>query len=332
MSISETAKLLEETRSIVYDEPGDHSGGPQVTLSTIHTLLTQMNSKLSSIELKNNTLDTRLSTIEAKINSLDQLQGTLDSMKMQFNRLEEETKSTKRDLKALDSNMDSLGKLFDSVNSETKAQKKIINENCKDIEMCKNSQKVLDSDLQTVKEISVSLQNSVIDLKARSMHDNLVFTGIQEQKGEDTEQVLQDFLQSKYKLEYRIDFERVHRMGKWNEFSVHPRKIVAKFSYFKDREYIRINAAKRLKGSKVYANEQFPPKIEEKRRKLYPVQRQAKKDNKRVQLVRDVLYIDGKEYTPPESAPSPTPAWNNRTPSDRNPKRARVSSTPDNTK
>lgn len=121
-------------------------------------------------------------------------------------------------------------------------------------------------------------------------------------------------------------------MGKWNEFSVHPIKIVAKFSYFKDREYIRINAAKRLKGSKVYANEQFPPEIEEKRRKLYPGQRQAKKDNKRVQLVRDVLYIDGKEYTPPESAPSPTPAWNNRTPSERNPKRARVSSTPDNTK
>lgn len=176
MSVSETAKLLEETRSIVYDEPGGHSGGSQVTLSTMHTLLTQMISKLSSIELKNNTLDTRLFTIEAKINSLDQLHDTLDSMKMQFNS----------DHKALDSNMDSLGKLFDSVNSETKAQKKTINENCKDIEMCKNSQKFSDSDLQTVKEISVSLQNSVIDLKTLSMHDNLVFTGIQEQKGKDT--------------------------------------------------------------------------------------------------------------------------------------------------
>lgn len=139
MSVSETAKLLEETRSIVYDEPGGHSGGSQVTLSTMHTLLTQMISKLSSIELKNKNLDARLFTIEAKINSLDQLHGTLDSMKMQFNRLEEETKSTKRDLKALDSNMDSLGKLFDSVNSETKAQKKTIYENCKDIEVHKNS-------------------------------------------------------------------------------------------------------------------------------------------------------------------------------------------------
>lgn len=137
MSVSETAKLLEETRSIVCDEPGGHSGRSQVTLSTMHTLLTQMISKLSSIELQNNTA--RLFTIEAKINSLDQLHGTLDSMKMQYNRLEEETKSTKRDLKALDSNMDSLGKLFDSVNSETKAQKKTINENCKDIEVHKNS-------------------------------------------------------------------------------------------------------------------------------------------------------------------------------------------------
>lgn len=83
-----------------------------------------------------------MSTIEAKISSLE-LQGTLDFMKMQFNRLEEETNDTNidRDLKALDSNMDSLGKLFDSVNSETKEQKKIINKNSKDIEMCKNSQK-----------------------------------------------------------------------------------------------------------------------------------------------------------------------------------------------
>lgn len=52
--------------------------------------------------------------------------------------------------------MDFLGKLFDLVNFEIKVQKKIINENCKDIEMCKNLQKVLDFDLQIVKEISVS--------------------------------------------------------------------------------------------------------------------------------------------------------------------------------
>ena len=42
-------------------------------------------------------------------------------------------------------------------------------------------------------------------------------------------------------------------------------------------------------------NEQFAPEIEEKR-KLYPIMRQAKKNNKRTKLVREILYFDGEEY------------------------------------
>lgn len=68
-----------------------------------------------------------------------------------------------------------------------------------------------------------------------------------------------------------ISFERVHRMGRWNEFNEHPRNIVAKFTYYKDREFIRTHAAQKLKGSNVWVNEQYPPEIEERRKKLYPV-------------------------------------------------------------
>lgn len=110
--------------------------------------------------------------------------------------------------------------------------------------------------------------------------------------------MLQDFLQKKYKLEYEISFERVHRMGRWNEFSEHPRNMVAKFTYYKDREFIRIHAAQKLKGSNVLVNEQYPPEIVERRKKLYPVMRQVKKEKKQVKLVRDVLYIEGEIYTP----------------------------------
>lgn len=88
------------------------------------------------------------------------------------------------------------------------------------------------------------------------MRDNLIFTRIPEQRWEDTEQVLQNFLQNKYKLDYRIGFEKVNRIGKWNEFSVH----------LLDREFIRLNASKRLKSSQVFVNEQFPAEIEEKRK------------------------------------------------------------------
>lgn len=56
-----------------------------VTLSSIHSLLTQMNYKLSNIELKNDALDCRLTT---KMGSLGEIQGTLNSMKWHFNTLE----------------------------------------------------------------------------------------------------------------------------------------------------------------------------------------------------------------------------------------------------
>ena len=70
-------------------------------------------------------------------------------------------------------------------------------------------------------------------------------------------------------------------------------------------EFIRTKAAQKLSGSNVWVNEQFLPEIEERRKKFYPVMRQAKKDKKRTKLVRDILYIEGEVYMPPtESAPA----------------------------
>lgn len=46
---------------------------------------------------------------------------------------------------------------------------------------------------------------SVIDLKTRSMRDNLVFTGIQEDDRENTEKVIQAFLHIKFKLDYEFN-------------------------------------------------------------------------------------------------------------------------------
>ena len=40
-------------------------------------------------------------------------------------------------------------------------------------------------------------------------------------------------------------------------------------------EYIRINAARKLHGTRIWVNEHFPPEMEN-RKKLYPVMRQAK--------------------------------------------------------
>jgi hypothetical protein len=102
------------------------------------------------------------------------------------------------------------------------------------------------------------MQKSIVDLKSRSMRDNLVFCGIHEER-EDCEKILQEFLRNKLKISQDISFERVHRTGKPDEFSVKPRNIVAKFSFFKDRELVRQRAPRKLKGSNIWINEQPPP-------------------------------------------------------------------------
>ena len=145
-----------------------------------------------------------------------------------------------------------------------------------------------------------------------------------------------------------ISFERVHKKGKYREYSEKPRNIVAKFSFYKDRERVRTRAPRKLKGSQIWVNEQFPPETEARRKKkLYPVMRQAKSDNRRIKLVRDILHYRqiyapediSKPHTVNESsthvrssAQNPGHAQNKRTTEDRQLlKRARVGSTPDRT-
>lgn len=66
MSEINTSKLLEESHSIIYGQPTGYIQG-DMTLESIHILLLQMNTKPTSIELKNDNLENRLSTIEHEI-------------------------------------------------------------------------------------------------------------------------------------------------------------------------------------------------------------------------------------------------------------------------
>lgn len=110
-------------------------------------------------------------------------------------------------------------------------------------EVCELRQGNSQRDKQVIEEVKAMSSttanlNSITDLKARSMRDNLVFSGIEKQRGEkNTEACLQDFIKRKLKPDYEISFERVHRIGKWNELTERPLNIMAKFTFFKDSEF-----------------------------------------------------------------------------------------------
>ena len=91
--------------------------------------------------------------------------------------------------------------------------------------------------------------------------------------------------------------ERAHRMGPLGQRNhqgdrLH-RKVVCRFTFFKDRECIR-KAKFNLDKSQYYVHEQFPPEIVEKRRRLVPKMKEAIRNGQRPWISYDTLYINVK--------------------------------------
>ena len=103
------------------------------------------------------------------------------------------------------------------------------------------------------------LENKAQDLEDRSRRDNLVFFGIPECNGPATEdaeaellKILKEhkFIDPAFNPETQAYFERVHRLGPCKKDETRPRPIIAKMSFYKDKEEI-------LKGSSKFKNSPY---------------------------------------------------------------------------
>ena len=137
------------------------------------------------------------------------------------------------------------------------------------------------------------MKGESIDMKSRSMRDNLLFTDISEHENEDTEQVIKIFLSDKMS-KTDVSFERVHRVGRVyhrpSRQAVRPRSIVAKFTFFKDMERVG-KSANRLKGTHYGIREQFSEEIEQRRKSLYPILQKARQEKKKAVLIILTYYF-----------------------------------------
>ncbi len=140
----------------------------------------------------------------------------------------------------------------------------------------RDSVKSLTENMTHLSEENKKIKENVIDLQARSMRDNLVFSGIPESAEEDPEATVKNFIKTYLKLPEdtveNICFERVHRMGAKKPGAPRPRPIVAKFGYFKQKEQVK-SRGRELKGTDFGVNDQFPKEILERRKILFPIRR-----------------------------------------------------------
>lgn len=126
------------------------------------------------------------------------------------------------------------------------------------------------------------LKQNMIDIEARSMRENLIFTNIYESKNEsakETENKLREFFESKLKMDRKeadaIVIDRVHRMASDTKKTA-ARNIIAKISSTKDRKSIK-RRTKALAGSNQAVFQQYPPEIVGQRKELFPMMKRREK-------------------------------------------------------
>ena len=254
------------------------------------SLTNEMFDKIMTKLSKLDALENKMQTIETQMIKIGDISKTLSALVHRIDQSEMVIKGIKQNHIELESNMTKLGEIFDSVCDKCATNKESIREITQTIAKMEANQQ--EKPCSCGANIA-ALQDQLTDLRCRSMKNNLIFSGIRYTPNEDTEYVLRNFLSDELDIHYRISFGNVHRFGKPGLNGVRP--IVARFVYRVELEQVLQNAY-RLKGKPYGINEQFPKEIEDKRKRLYPVMKQAKKDGKGVKMVRDKLFINGQPY------------------------------------
>ena len=261
-------------------------------------------SKLDVIETQQQTILSRLNVIE---------QGVANNLRM-IQDANLKVSEIENSQKFLSDEYDKLSKSSDVNNEAVKKVQGVL--------------KVLTGENQSLKNQNGRLSEDIIDLKCRSMRDNMVFTGITETSdpletqganathvqmqedtqrtfaqaaaGESCEKKVFEFCNTVLKIQNpreSVHIDRAHRLGRGRP-GVN-RAIVVKFSDSSSKEVIK-NALRKvnLRGTQFGVFDQYPFEVQERRKSLIPVMNKARHEGKRAVLVRDKLYIDNQLYNP----------------------------------
>ncbi|XP_062615270.1 uncharacterized protein LOC134277008 [Saccostrea cucullata] len=236
----------------------------------------------------------KLEYVSSKLNTLDQIDKRLNDLERNVSNVNQELK----ELKNMKVKVEDIEKGMNHISLQYDEQQKAVKEierTVKDIDKRSTStlkeNEAMREELEAVRSDLCDLKERHLDLQTRSMRDNLIFEGIAETQEEDAEDLIKEFIKTEMNITDKIDFHRVHRMGR--KGGTRPRPIIAKFVLHKDRERVRRAAPGSLNGKPYGINEQFPKEINDRRKQLYPQYKAAKRQGKRASLVVDKLYVEG---------------------------------------
>ena len=213
----------------------------------------------------------------------------------------EKLENLERYVKAVDEKVSNLQAKVDCFESFKNEKEKKIKEQEDGLDFANTERESFKEKFDKLKCEINQLRDEKLCMEVYQRRENLRFFGIKEEADteEDAREVLVGFLKTELGMENadRIEFQRVHRVGKRVSSDGKPRQIIARFLKYPQREEVMSNAGK-LKGKNFGISPDLPSEILERRKKKMKQFKQAKKAGKTAYFSRaepDKLFIDGVE-------------------------------------
>lgn len=240
----------------------------------------------SSLLISINSIDQRLERLEKMDDKISKLEQFCDSMKDLNTRVTDVESNVKDVENACSVNQAKIDELFEEKDNlwlaiSANGAKGVGKGGKISLEMVK------------IREDNDKLRSTVAELQSQSLQNNLVFYGIYDKPGENTEQLVKSFIFDMLNVNRSIDLSTAYRMNTQRK----PRPIVVKFERYKDKEHIR-SVAKRLKGTPFGISEHFSREVLKERKRLLPIYQEAVRQEVRAVLYRDKLYIENEPFDP----------------------------------
>ncbi|XP_061179611.1 protein IMPACT homolog [Saccostrea echinata] len=180
-------------------------------------------------------------------------------------------------------------------------------DNVGEFETLKLENSYLRKELQVLKSIVVNLdrrvtqqENEIVDLKGRSMKDNILVHNLAEDDQEDLTTRVSDLIKEHLNLE--VGFIRIHRNGQKFPGNSKPRSITGKLQNYNDKELIlQAIRQKRENGTinnmPFYITPQTPLQINESKKKLQEMNNKYREENVKTKIVGNKLvFPNGSVY------------------------------------
>ena len=235
---------------------------------------------------------------------MGKIDNTVNGISQKVDNLEKKLLSIEIRVTEVEKSCNFISEQYDSQTAEISSAKKdikIVQEQCKQLN---KRQKELEEESDRLNK----LDSKLLDLESRSMKENLLLFGIEEERGfrndnnEDCIRKAQEFLCDNLEFEEgevrQIKLDRAHRIGRKRDDTMRP--VVVKFHSYGDREKVRLRGndlREQLRRKKLAVKAQWPKEIIDKRKPLYPIFQKAKDEGKNVRFVREKLFINGIEYS-----------------------------------